>query len=105
MIARKRNGLNPYSEKAGEGGSAIDTKAMEELKEQNKKLASKVAELVDGVAKANENSEKAIVKTQEQMEEMQKVRDHVTRLSTLGGGKKRTLRGGSAASPSMSSEP
>jgi len=77
-------------------------------RETNKRVAArdrKIAQLEESVAGLKEHLHK---QAQEQMEEMQKVRDHVTRLSTLGGGffsKKRTLRGGGAAAPSMSSGP
>merc|ERR1711939_1003808 len=77
-------------------------------RETNKRVAArdrKITQLEESVAGLKEHLHK---QAQEQMEEMQKVRDHVTRLSTLGGGffsKKRTLRGGGAAAPSMSSGP
>jgi kinesin family protein 5 len=77
-------------------------------RETNKRVAArdrKITQLEESVAGLKEHLHK---QAQEQMGEMQKVRDHVTRLSTLGGGffsKKRTLRGGGAAAPSVSSGP
>merc|ERR1712167_69295 len=68
-------------------------------RDTSKRVASrdrKISELEKSVATLKEHLHK---QAHEQMEEMAKVRDHVTRLSTLGGGffsKKRTLRGGGA---------
>jgi len=71
-------------------------------RETNKRVSArdrKLASLEESVAGLKEALHS---QAQQQMEEMQLVRDHVTRLSTMGGGwfsKKRTLRGGGAPAP------